>query len=122
MTLFTFAVSFLSSVISSMGLGGGGILILYLTLFKDTEQLKAQGINLIFFIPSAITAIILHSKNKLIEWNRTLFIVLGGVFGVIAGTFLASFLSSDILSKLFAVFLFAIGIRELFDKNTEIKQ
>ena len=39
-----------SGILGSMGLGGGGILIIYLSLFTATEQLKAQGINLIFFI------------------------------------------------------------------------
>ena len=38
-----------SGIIGGMGLGGGAVLIIYLTVFKNTEQLRAQGINLLFF-------------------------------------------------------------------------
>ena len=33
--------------VSAMGLGGGGVLILYLTLVRDTPQMLAQGVNLL---------------------------------------------------------------------------
>ena len=51
----------LSGIIGGMGLGGGVVLIIYLTVFLDTPQLKAQGINLLFFIPIAITAVIIYA-------------------------------------------------------------
>ena len=40
----------LSAIIASMGLGGGGVYIMYLTLVKNTPQINAQGLNLLFFI------------------------------------------------------------------------
>ena len=43
----------ISGILGAMGFGGGGILILYLTLYKDMPQVVSQGINLLFFIPSA---------------------------------------------------------------------
>ncbi len=44
----------LSAAVSAMGLGGGGVLILYLTLVRDVPQLEAQGINLLFFTPAPL--------------------------------------------------------------------
>ena len=46
-----------SGIIGAMGLGGGAVLIIYLSVFTDMPQLEAQGINLIFFIPIAIAAL-----------------------------------------------------------------
>ena len=110
-------VSFLTGVIASMGLGGGMILIVYLTIFTEISQISAQGVNLIFFIPIAIFSLILHTKNHLIEWKKIAPSILGGVFGVIIGSFLASGASSALLRKFFAVFLIFIGIKELFRRK-----
>ena len=56
-----------SGVIGAMGLGGGAVLIIYLALFTDTAQLKAQGINLLFFIPIAAAAVIVYSIKKCVK-------------------------------------------------------
>ncbi|MEG2677532.1 MAG: sulfite exporter TauE/SafE family protein, partial [Oscillospiraceae bacterium] len=56
-----------SGVLASMGLGGGFILVVYLALCTDIAQRSAQGINLLFFIPIIVIAVVLHIKNKLID-------------------------------------------------------
>jgi uncharacterized membrane protein YfcA len=61
-----------------MGLGGGMVLIVYLTVFAGFSQLAAQGINLVFFIPIAIISLVLHTKNKLVEWKKAVPAVLWG--------------------------------------------
>lgn len=110
-------VSFLTGIFASMGLGGGMVLIIYLTVFAGVNQLSAQGINLVFFIPIAIISLIIHTKNKLIEWKKIAPPIICGTIGVFIGSLLANNLGSDILSKLFAIFLIIIGIRELFAKT-----
>lgn len=62
--LVTLIVSFLTGVMASLGLGGGMVLILYLTLIAGTGQLEAQGINLFFFLPIAAVSLFFHTKNK----------------------------------------------------------
>ena len=57
-------IGFLSGIISGMGIGGGAILIPALTLFYGIEQKLAQGINLVYFLPTAIIALVIHIKNK----------------------------------------------------------
>lgn len=109
--------SVIAAVISSMGLGGGGVLILYLTLFRDTEQLTAQGLNLLFFIPCSITSLIVYSKNKMIKYRQLLYIVSGGIIGVFLGRFLLKQINPYYLKIAFAVFLIAVGIFTVFSKK-----
>ena len=108
---------FLSGIIGAMGFGGGGILILYLTLYKNLSQLNAQGINLIFFIPSAVFAIIMHSKNKLINWKAVLKYVLFGLIGVAIGFTSIIFIDGKYIAKIFSVILIITGLKELFSKK-----
>jgi len=58
-----------SGIVSSMGMGGGTILILCLSLFLGKDQHIAQGANLVFFIPTSIVSIFLNMKQKLIKWK-----------------------------------------------------
>lgn len=97
-------------LLGAMGLGGGGILIVYLTLYQNIAQQTAQGINLIFFIPSAMVAVIMHLRKKLICVQAAIFCSVAGVVGAIAGANLASLIDSHLLSKFFAVLLLCIGI------------
>lgn len=110
-------VGFFSGIVASMGLGGGFILIIYLTVIANTEQAAAQGINILFFLPIAVISIIMHAKNKLIEWKIVLKFALTGLVGVVIGTFIGRSLDSAILSKLFAALLVFVGLRELFHKS-----
>ena len=60
------AAGILSGIIGAMGMGGGGVLIIYLNLFTDIPQSTAQGINLLFFLPTAVLAVLYYTKKKLI--------------------------------------------------------
>jgi len=105
--------SFLSAALGALGMGGGGVLVLYLTAYAGMEQLAAQGINLVFFVPVAAVALLIHQKNKRIVWSATVPCVILGSIGVYFGAKLAMLLGSQALSKLFGVFLLLIGAREL---------
>ena len=107
----------MSGVIGAMGLGGGGVLLIYLTVFANIPQLKAQGINLLFFLPVGLIAIIIYSFKHLIEWKTVLKMWLGGVFGVGLGFLLAKEVQTELLSKFFAGFLIVFGIWQLFAKR-----
>ena len=69
-------IGIVSGLVSGMGMGGGTILILCLSLFLGKEQHVAQGANLIFFIPTSIASIFTNIKQKLVKW-KTGFIVAG---------------------------------------------
>lgn len=107
-------VSALTGITASMGLGGGFILVIYLTVFEKTAQLEAQGVNLLFFLPIAAFSLIFHAKNHLIEKKVLLPSILPEIAGVFLGVFLARTIGSDLLRKIFAGFVLLVGVREIF--------
>lgn len=117
MNIWILAAAFLTGILASLGLGGGMILIIYMTVFAGCPQFEAQGINLIFFIPIALLALIIHTKNKLVKWKKIVPSVICGIITAIAGCYIAGYTSNSFLTKMFAVFVFLTGIRELMSKT-----
>ena len=117
MNISALLAGLLSGISGAMGLGGGTVLIIYLSLFTKTPQLKSQGINLIFFIPCAIIAIILYSKNKLLEWKLALKISVFGILGAFLGLFVAKNLESETVAKIFGIMLIFLGVKNFFSKK-----
>lgn len=107
-------VGFLSGIISGMGIGGGAILIPALIMIEKVGQQTAQGINLMYFIPTAIISLIVHIKKKRVDTKTALLIGGCGVLGAILGAYIASSLSGDWLRRCFGVFLLLIGAYEIY--------
>lgn len=114
--MMTFIAAFISGLLGSMGFGGGSVLIIYLTLFAGTNQLTAQGVNLLFFIPCALASVIINIKNKLVKYRVGMYVILGGAVGVAVGAVAVRFIKTALLSKLFGGFIFVIGLITLFQK------
>jgi len=110
-------IGFFSGIVSGMGIGGGTILIPALIIFTSLNQQQAQSVNLFTFIPIAIVAVITHFKNKNIEIKIWLPLTLTGIVGAIIGSKLAINLPSNLLRKLFGVFLFSMSIYQFFYKE-----
>ncbi len=107
----------LSAAVGAMGLGGGSVLILYLTLFCDVQQVNAQGVNLLFFLPCALTAVCIYKKQNLLCKQYWLPLVFGGIFGVGIGMQFLEIFNTKYLRLLFAIFLLTIGIITFFQKD-----
>ena len=105
---------FVSGIISGMGIGGGTILIPALVFFSEISQKTAQGINLVYFIPTAIFALIVHIRKKNVMIKTAVIIGCFGVLGSVLGSFCVSAVSDSGLRKIFGVFLGLIGIYEIF--------
>lgn len=107
----------LSGVLGAMGMGGGGVLIIYLTLIAGVDQRAAQGINLLLFIPCALLALYFYQKKKLIRWKTAFFAAALGLLGAWLGTWLSGVMDVTLLRKIFGGMLLLIGLRELFAKE-----
>jgi hypothetical protein len=114
-----YIISIFSGFIGGMGIGGGTILIPILVFFFNFEQQIAQSINLLSFIPLSIVAILVHIKNKSIDLKLSLFIIIPGLIGSLFGSLLAVSLSSTYLKKIFGLFLFIMGLYQIFCKTKE---
>jgi len=95
-------------------MGGGTILILLLSIFMNLDQHVAQATNLIFFIPTAITSVIIGIKNKNINVKEALVIVVSGIVGAIISANISSNLNVNLLRKMFGAFLLIIAIYEIY--------
>lgn len=107
------AASVLAGVLGSMGLGGGGVLLLYLTLI-ETPQRTAQGINLVFILPVGLLGLWFHRRRGLVDGALIRPILLGGVVGVGVGTLAAGLLPDALLGRLFGGLVLLIALRELW--------
>ncbi len=108
-----------SGVLASMGLGGGFILVVYLAIFTDIAQKQAQGINLLFFIPIIVIAVILHLKNKMIDVKTALACSAAGAGATVAGFYAAQAMDGGALRTAFAVFVILAGAKDLFSKGVD---
>ena len=97
-------------MLSGLGVGSGGLLVVFLTKYREIGQLFAQGVNLIFFIFSsgASTAVNLRARN--ICYGAVTFMSIGGTIGAIVGALVASVLAPDLLRIGFGIMLLIGGI------------
>ena len=107
---------FFAGLAGGMGIGGGGILLLYLTAFAGFEQLAAQGLNLVFFLSTAPFALFGHIKNRFVKWKNAMISAVFGLPGVLIGFYIANCIDKTLLRGAFALLLLYIGIRELIKK------
>ncbi len=107
-------IGIVSGIISGMGMGGGTVLIVLLTTISQMEQHIAQGTNIIFFIPTSITAIIVNIKNKNIDFKLATIISIIGVIGAIIGAKISVNLDIQTLRKVWGCFLAIIAMHEIY--------
>lgn len=121
--LDTFPIALLVGTVlgflSGLGIGGGSLLILWLTMAVGMEYPAARGINLLFFLPAAIVAIIFRNKSVKIPWKSVIPAALGGCLTATVCYYLSHQLDLAILKKCFGILLIITGIREIMfkDKN-----
>lgn len=104
----------LCGVLSGLGIGGGTLLMVWMTAVAGLEQQTAQGINLLYFLPTAACALFFHCKNRLVAWKTVIPAAIAGCITAVGGSLLATTMDTGLLRKLFGGFLLLVGVRELF--------
>lgn len=115
-------VGLIAGVGTSIGIGGGTILILFLTMFLGIEQHIVQAINLVCFVPASIISIIYNLKEKNINIKESITILISGIVGALLGCYISKNININVLRKLFAIFLLCISIYEIYDLYKYIKK
>ena len=115
-------VTLIVALLSGMGIGSGGLMVLYLTLFRDNSQLEAQGLNLLFFLFAAASSMIVHLSRRRIRLGAVLLMIAGGLPAAYLGTRLALVLPDDWVRRLFGVFLVIVGLPGVFSSASEKKK
>ena len=107
----------ITGVLSGFGVGGGSLLLIYMTSFAGVPQALAQGINLLYFLPTAATALPAHFKNGYVEKKALLPAICAGLACSALTAWAATALDVEVLRRCFGAFLIVIGLRELFKKG-----
>lgn len=110
---------FAAGVLTGAGIGGGTLLLVYLTNFGGMEQRQAQGINLLYFLLTAPPALYGHFKNGLVDKKLALRAGAAGVAAAALTAWLTAGLDTDLLRRAFGVFTVLVGLREVFCKKEE---
>lgn len=108
---------FLTGILSAWGIGGGTLLLVVMTLFLGVDQRTAQGINLLYFLPTAAMALVQHRKSGLLDRPLLRAAIPWGVPAAALGAWIATAVEIDALKKPFGVFLLAAGVYTIFQKN-----
>lgn len=100
-------------ILTGLGIGGGSLLMLYLTLWLQLDPAVARGINLLFFLPSAAVACLFRKKQGVLKLRKLLPAMIAGCAAAVAGVLLSGWIPTSLLKKLFGGLLLITGIREL---------
>ena len=105
--------------LSGLGVGGGSLLVLWLTVVMGTPPETTRNINLLFFLPTALIALYFRKKQGLIKWKPLLPAIAAGCFAAASGSCLSAMLDTGLLKKAFGILLIITGIRELCYKQKQ---
>ena len=115
------AVGFGTGILSAWGVGGGTLLLLIMTLFLGVDQVTAQGINLLYFLPTAGIGLLFHRKNGLLDKQVIRSAAPWGIVAAAAGALLATAVDTAMLRKPFGVYLLIAGVMTLWQSKGQKK-
>jgi len=107
--------------LAGLGVGGGSLLILWLTLVLGVTQDVARGINLMFFLPTAAISCAFRLRQRVLKWQIILPAIVAAVAGALLFGWLGKEIDTDLLRKPFGILLLATGLRELFYRPRKFK-
>ena len=105
--MIEFLIGLCSYILAGMGLGGGVILIPLLTEFLKINQLNAQYISLIAYIPAGIILMVLSKNSKLMY--KILPLIPWGLIGAVIGAYVSQNIDTAVLRKIYGIFMIVFG-------------
>ena len=108
-----------ASVVSAWGVGGGTLLLLVMTLFLGVDQRTAQGINLLFFLPTAASALVCHARGGYLDKPTLKAAVPVAVAAALVGAWVSNAVDVEVLRKPFGVYLLLSGVSLVWPKKTD---
>lgn len=112
--MIDFLVSTGVALLSGLGVGSGGLLVVFLTEFRSVSQLFAQGVNLMFFIFSSGASTAVNLRRRNICYGAVMMMTAGGVVGAVIGALAASVVPAKLLKFAFGAMLLVTGVPALF--------
>ncbi len=117
----TLPVASILGFLAGLGVGGGSLLMLWLTFVVGMEYEQARTINLLFFLPSALIATLFHRKQGSVNIQKILPAILAGCITAAVFSYVGTRIDTGLLKKCFGGLLLATGLRELFYRPRKAK-
>lgn len=112
--IFPLVIGILLGFLAGMGVGGGSLLLLWLTQVAQLEQAQARMINLLFFLPAALISTLFRRKQQQIAVKPAISAVTAGCAAAVLFTMISRNIDVTLLKKLLGGLLILTGIREVF--------
>jgi hypothetical protein len=106
-----------AGVLSAWGVGGGTVLLLVMTLFLGVEQRTAQGINLLFFLPTAASALVCHARSGCLDRPTLRAAIPPALVAAGVGAWFATTMDAEALRRPFGVYLLLSGVSLLWPRR-----
>ena len=103
------AAAFAIAVLSGMGVGSGGLFVVFLTMLCDVPQIRAQGLNLVFFLFSSGGSMIVHLMRRTLPFSYIAILTVCGLLAAVPGSYAALVLPEALVRKLFGTMLVLSG-------------
>ena len=107
--------------LAGLGVGGGTLLILWLTLVLNMDAGTARAINLMFFITAAGAVSLLRWKKGSLQLRQLIPAIAAGCISAGLMSWLSPQIDSSAIKKMFGLLLIATGLRELFYRERKLK-
>ncbi len=102
------------AVLSGIGVGSGGLLVIWLTMVDGMDAERARGINLLFFVFSASAAVLVHLLKGRVKIKFVLYLALFASVGTLGGTYLGLIIDALWIKRIFGGMLVISGVYTLF--------
>jgi len=119
--LLTFPIAVVLGFLAGLGVGGGSLLMLWLTMVAQVDHSIARTINLLFFLPSAAIATFFHRKQGTVDFQKILPAIICGCISAGVFTLIGTHLNTELVKKLFGGLLIMTGIHELLYRPRKAK-
>lgn len=111
------AVGTVLGFLAGIGVGGGSLLILWLTLVIQLPYEQARFLNLLFFLPSAVISSVFRWKQGNLPFRQVLPGIIAGCIAAVLSGWIGRYFDTALLKKGFGILLLFTGLRELLYKS-----
>ena len=109
-----FPVAIILGFLAGLGVGGGSLLMLWLTAVINMDYAVARTVNLLFFLPTALIATLFHKKQGSLEFRKVLPAIICACLSAAVFSYIGMRIDTGLVKKLFGGILILTGLRELF--------
>ena len=116
------AVAFIIAILSGLGIGSGGLFLIWLSSVVGVDPLTARGMNLLFFVFSASAALVINIKDKRILPKDLILPTIPALLGALVGLRIGGAMNAELLRRIFGIILVFSGARAFVGKRNARKK